>query len=84
MKKMEADKKLEELGIILPQVPKPTQNFVQWVVADRSLFLAGAVPRYNGDDKYLGRVGRDITLAQAYQAARYCTINRLFLDDDGD
>lgn len=74
---MEAERRLEALGIVLPQVAAPIANYVQWVQAGQFLYLAGAVPRYNTEFKYLGKVDGELSLEDAYQAARYCTMNHL-------
>jgi enamine deaminase RidA (YjgF/YER057c/UK114 family) len=79
---MEAEKRIEALGIVLPPIPKPTQNFVQWVLADRFLYLAGAVPRYRDEYRYPGKVGSEVSVDDAYQAARLCTINHLAMAKD--
>lgn len=74
---MEAERRLEELGIVLPRVTAPIANYVQWVQVGQFLYLAGAVPRYNDEFKYLGKVDAELSVEEAYQAARYCTMNHL-------
>ncbi|MBI2369232.1 MAG: RidA family protein [Deltaproteobacteria bacterium] len=74
---MEAERRLEALGIVLPRVAAPIANYVQWVQAGQFLYLAGAVPRYNDEFKFLGKVDGELSLEEAYQAARYCTMNHL-------
>jgi enamine deaminase RidA (YjgF/YER057c/UK114 family) len=74
---MKIEARLKELGIELPPVRVPTANFVQYVLADRFLYLAGAVPILNNQIINPGKVGAEVTLEQAYQSARACTINHL-------
>ena len=74
---MKAEARLKELGIELPPVRKPIANFVQYVLADRFLYLAGAVPILNNEVVNPGKLGGNLTLEQGYEAARVCTINHL-------
>jgi len=66
------DARLKELGIELPEVPAPVANYVSAVRTGNLLFLAGTGPR-----GVQGKVGRDLTVEQAYQAARQCALNHL-------
>ena len=58
-------KRLVDLGIELPTIPTPAGNYVHAVRAGNLLFLAG-----KGVDDVIGKVGRDVTIEQAYQCAR--------------
>jgi enamine deaminase RidA (YjgF/YER057c/UK114 family) len=57
--------RLKALGIELPPIPKPAGNYVHAVRSGNLLFLAG-----KGVGKYTGKVGRDVSLEQAYEYAR--------------
>jgi len=68
---MSAEKKLKELGIELGPVTSPMANYVNAVRTGNLLFLAGKGPLPGPDGKrVLGKVGRDLTLEQAYEQAR--------------
>ena len=68
---MSAEKKLKELGIELAPVSSPVANYVNAVRTGNLLFLAGKGPRAGKDGKrVLGKVGRDLTVEQAYEQAR--------------
>jgi enamine deaminase RidA (YjgF/YER057c/UK114 family) len=58
-------KRLLDLGIELPPIPAPAGNYVHAVRAGNLLFLAG-----KGVRDVIGKVGRDVTVEQAYQSAR--------------
>jgi enamine deaminase RidA (YjgF/YER057c/UK114 family) len=58
-------KRLTELGIELPPVSAPAGNYVHAVRAGNLMFLAG-----KGVKDVIGKVGRDVTVEQAYQSAR--------------
>ena len=42
------DKRLEELGIELPQAAAPAANYVPYVVSGKLVFVAGQVTEWNG------------------------------------
>lgn len=75
---MRIAQRLKELGITLPPAPAPAANYVPYVVENGLVFIAGQVPL--GDDGKLhfrGKVGADVSEADAYQAARLCALNGL-------
>lgn len=71
------DARLTELGIELPNATKPVANFVPCVQTGNTLFVSGQVTAWNGEYRYVGKVGRDISLADAQKAARICALNVL-------
>jgi enamine deaminase RidA (YjgF/YER057c/UK114 family) len=74
---MEIENKLRALGYELPRVPQPAANYIGWVRVGNLLFIGGNIGRINGEIKYRGKVGDQITLEQAYDAARNCALNHL-------
>ena len=66
------DWRLSELGIELPNVPAPVANFVPFRRHGDLIYLAGQVCEWNGDVRFVGKVGADYDLAEAQQAARVC------------
>jgi len=62
-----AEARLKQLNITLPSVSTPSANFVNYVQTGKLLFLAGNTP---GDWPHKGKLGRDLTVEQGYQAAR--------------
>jgi enamine deaminase RidA (YjgF/YER057c/UK114 family) len=74
--------RLKELGIVLPRLPKPVANYLPAVKVGEILYVAGAIGTIvneNNEDVLTikGKVGRDLTIEQAYQSARLVTINHL-------
>ena len=57
-----AKERLKELGIVLPQVSRPSGSYIPAAASGYLLFTAGQVPRVNGIVKYKGKVGEDSTL----------------------
>ena len=62
---MSIDARLDELGITLPAVPDAAGNYVHAVRTGNLLFLAGKGPRGS-----TGKVGAEVSVEQAYEAAR--------------
>ena len=58
------EKRIVELGFVLPEVTKPAANFVKWKQVGNTLYLAGAGP------DVFGKLGKDLSVEQGYQAAR--------------
>ncbi len=71
------DKKLVELGIELPKTPKPLANYVNAVRVDNTIYLSGKGPRKADGTFITGKVGKDMTVEEAQQAARLVGINQL-------
>lgn len=74
---MSFEKKLQELGIIVPEPPKPVAAYVPGVKVDKYIYTAGQIPFVNGELKYKGKVGKDVSVEDAYEAAKICALNCL-------
>jgi enamine deaminase RidA (YjgF/YER057c/UK114 family) len=74
---MSAEGKLKELGITLPSAPRPVGNYVGGVQVGSLLFMSGCGPRKPDNSSITGKVGRDLTTEQAYDAARLVGLNML-------
>ena len=62
---MSVERRLQELGIELPEVPAPAGNYVHAVQTGNLLFLSG-----KGPGAAYGKVGTDVAVEDAYQHAR--------------
>ena len=74
--------RLNELGITLPRPPKAVANYIPGVKVGEILYVAGTLGTVVGpnDEDVLpikGKLGRELTVEQGYQSARYCAINHL-------
>ena len=76
MERKKSEQKKDK-SIVLPQVAAPLGNYVPWVKEGGLVFISGQGPRENGSYAYCGKVGRDLTVAQAYDAARITGLNLL-------
>jgi enamine deaminase RidA (YjgF/YER057c/UK114 family) len=71
------EEKLKELGIELPPAPKPLGSYVPAVRAGSLVFISGMLPMKDGKLTHQGKVGRDVTVEEAREAARTAAINAL-------
>jgi enamine deaminase RidA (YjgF/YER057c/UK114 family) len=75
--KVDYDKKLKELGVELIEPTKPIANYVKAVRTGNLIFLAGHGPTLPDGSNITGKVGRDLTVDQGYNAARQTAISLL-------
>ena len=71
------DKRLAELGIELPSPPAPVASYVPYVTVGNLVFISGQVTLADGGLKYVGIIGKDLSLEDGRAAARLCAINVL-------
>ena len=69
------DARLAELGIELPQPSAPGANYLPFVHTGNLVFLTGQLSQWNGERRFLGKLGREFGLAEGQQAARLCALN---------
>src|SRR6185295_8354467 len=69
--------KLKELGITLPEPAAPIANYVNVVRTGNLLFLAGKGPLQKDGKDGVGRLGKDMSVDEGYQAARSVAIAHL-------
>ena len=71
------DARLDELGIRLPDAPKPVAAYVPSVHAQGLIFVSGQIPLKEGSLMATGTVPSETAVDQAVSAARQCAINAL-------
>lgn len=65
------ENRLQELKLQLPPAPKPVAKYKTAVLAGNMLYVSGHGPlKVDGKSMIVGRVGADLTLEQAKEAAR--------------
>ena len=69
--------RLAELGRTRPTPPAAAGAYVPAVRTGHLLYLAGTLPMKDGKVASLGKVGREVDLAQAAEAAQLCALNAL-------
>ncbi|MBM3416200.1 MAG: RidA family protein [Bacteroidetes bacterium] len=73
----DAEARLKEKGIILTTPSAPVANYVNAVRVGNLLFLAGKGPNKPDGSYVTGKVGKDLTIEQGYEAARLTAISHL-------
>ena len=65
-----AERRLQELGIVLPAVPTPFGTYVEALRTGNLLYLTGMLPVVDHKPKYIGRLGKELD-AEAGRDAVY-------------
>ena len=71
------EQKLTQLGLVLPETPKPVAAYIPAKQAGNLIFTAGQLPMVNGELISKGLLGQDVEIEEANKAARICTLNAL-------
>ena len=69
------DQKILELGLVLPEPAKPAGIYQPIIYSGQLAFLSGQLPRDISGKLMTGRVGKDVDLQTAQQAARLAGLN---------
>lgn len=69
--------RLEALGLALPSVPAPLAAYVPAVRTGRYVYTAGQLPMADGKLLLTGKVGAQVSAAEAAAAARTAALNAL-------
>jgi enamine deaminase RidA (YjgF/YER057c/UK114 family) len=74
---MAIEERLAELGLALPNPPVPVGNYTPAVRTGNLVFTSGQTARINGVRRYVGMIGRDVSMEDAYLSARDSALNCL-------
>jgi enamine deaminase RidA (YjgF/YER057c/UK114 family) len=74
---VDAESRLDELGIQLPPVAAPVASYVPVVVSGDLAFVSGQVPLDQGAPMWTGRLGQEIDVETGVEAARRCAVQIL-------
>jgi enamine deaminase RidA (YjgF/YER057c/UK114 family) len=69
------DSRLAALGIELPQPSKPGANYVPYTWSGQQLFLTGQLSQWNGERRFIGKLGREFGIEEGREAARLSALN---------
>jgi len=69
--------RIKELGYALPNPPQPVANYVGAVKTGNLVFVSGHGPRGANGERPIGKVGRELSREQGYEAARLCILGGL-------
>jgi len=71
------EEKLAELGLVVPEVPKPVAAYIPAVRSGSHVFTSGQLPMRDGPLMYAGKVGGEVTTEEAVECARQCALNAI-------
>ena len=71
----EIEQRLAELGIELPEPSKPGANYVPFIRDGNQVFITGQLSQWNGERRFIGKLGREFDLEEGRQAARLAALN---------
>lgn len=71
------ERKLAELGIVLPEAASPSFNYVPVTVHRGVAYVSGQMPKIDGEVRVFGKVGAEVDLETAREQARICVLQGL-------
>jgi enamine deaminase RidA (YjgF/YER057c/UK114 family) len=74
---MDAEKRLAEMKISLPQPPSPKGNYIPSVQVGSLLFVSGHGPYDDGKTILTGKLGKELATEEGYKTARNVALNCL-------
>jgi enamine deaminase RidA (YjgF/YER057c/UK114 family) len=72
-----AEDRLVELGLTVPEVPKPVAVYVPAVRSGDHVFTSGQLPMKNGELMVSGKVGGEVSVEEAVACAEQCALNAI-------
>lgn len=74
---MTVTERLQQLGITLPEAAQPAFNYVPVTLHRGVAYVAGQMPKVDGEIRVFGKAGAEISLATAQDEARVCILQGL-------
>ncbi|MEN6460095.1 MAG: RidA family protein [Syntrophomonas sp.] len=74
---MDIDVRLNELGIIIPEMAKPVASYVPGMRDGDVIYVSAQLPIKNGELMYTGRLGTELSVEEGQAATRLAAINCL-------
>ena len=72
---MSPQERLNQLGLALPPAPAPVGAYVPYVRVGNLVFTSGQLPMRDGKLMATGKVGEDLSIDQAAEAAQVAVLN---------
>ena len=72
---MNFEKKIEELGIELPDAKPPVGSYVATKITGKFLFISGQISIAADGTLIKGKIGKELTTEQGYEAAKRCGLS---------
>lgn len=74
---MSFEARVKELGLSIPEAPRPVANYVPAVQVGALVFASGQTPTTSGQLTMSGKLGREISIEQGQEGARLALLNCL-------
>src|SRR3954452_2385376 len=71
------EERLAELGLSVPEVPKPVAAYIPAVRSGDHVYTSGQLPMRDGQLLLAGKVGGEVTAEEAVECARQCALNAI-------
>ena len=72
---MSFQKKLDDLGIILPQASPPVGSYLAIKIVDKLLYISGQISIDEKGELIKGKLGKDLKTEDGYNAAIRCALS---------
>jgi enamine deaminase RidA (YjgF/YER057c/UK114 family) len=74
---MSIEDKIKELNIQLPKPADPVGSYLAAKISGKLLFISGQLPINEKSELIKGKLGKNLTTEQGYEAAKRCALNIL-------
>jgi len=71
------EQRLKDLGIELPPAPGVAGDYLPYIITGNLLMTSGQLPWIDGELKFKGKIGAELSLEQGYQAFRLSALNAI-------
>jgi len=72
---MNYDQKIKDLKIKLPEAKAPVGSYVATKISGKLLYISGQISINSNGELIKGKVGKDLTTEEAYDAAKRCGLS---------
>ena len=72
---MSYEEKIKELKIELPEAKAPVGSYVATKISSKLLYVSGQISMSSNGELIKGKVGKDLTMEEAYKAAERCGLS---------
>jgi len=74
---MQIEAKIKEMGLEIPEMQKAVGEYLPAKIVGNLVFCSGQGPIKEDKPVYIGRLGKELTLEEGYEAAKICALNLL-------
>jgi enamine deaminase RidA (YjgF/YER057c/UK114 family) len=69
------EQRLRDMGMALPEPPKPVASYVPFTVSGRLVTISGQIPIGPDGPRYIGQLGAGMSVEDGKAAAQLCALN---------